>query len=335
MRRIYVLIHLVLCGIFANAQTNTLPTTGNVGVGTLSPGSPLTVIGDAHATGSVGGNGMYNNVLKIPPLGDSPGYFYMNTSIPANDSASPQIHITGYMYGNAGNTGNVINRAMRITLGWYYYQGGFYWSQWQSDLGYRKPSRVRLGTYVKNGASYIRIEIANDGSYWSNYSVSGTDGTGAGHAQPNYSGWTFNEGEMPTGTTSMITTVSSHNDVLVDGKIGIGINTPTEKLEVNGKIRAREIKVENTNWPDYVFAPSYKLPTLQETEKHIKEKGHLPGIPSASEVKANGVELGSMNAKLLQKIEELTLHLIEMKKENQEVKDRLQKLEGSSARKIK
>ncbi len=99
------------------------------------------------------------------------------------------------------------------------------------------------------------------------------------------------------------------------GNVGIGTTTPTEKLSVNGKIRAHEIKVETLNWPDYVFAKDYQLPTLQETEKHIKENGHLSGIPSAEEVKANGIDLGEMNAKLLQKIEELTLYLIEIKKD--------------------
>ncbi|ATP58033.1 hypothetical protein CPT03_16950 [Pedobacter ginsengisoli] len=101
----------------------------------------------------------------------------------------------------------------------------------------------------------------------------------------------------------------------VFGNVGIGTLAPSEKLSVKGKIRAQEIKVETANWPDYVFAKGYKLPSLKETEKHIAEKGHLPDIPSAEEVKANGVDLGEMNAKLLKKIEELTLYLIELKKE--------------------
>nr|WP_068892577.1 hypothetical protein [Pedobacter panaciterrae] len=107
----------------------------------------------------------------------------------------------------------------------------------------------------------------------------------------------------------------SKNDLVVKGNIGVGVaNTQGYKLAVNGNIRAKEIKVENANWPDYVFAKDYQLPSLLETEKHIREKGHLPGIPSAEEVKVNGVDLGEMNAKLLQKIEELTLYLIETNK---------------------
>lgn len=103
--------------------------------------------------------------------------------------------------------------------------------------------------------------------------------------------------------------------ILGNGNVGIGTEFPADKLSVNGKIRAHEIKVEAANWPDYVFAKEHQLPTLQETEKHIKEKGHLPGIPSAVDVKTNGIDVGEMNAKLLQKIEELTLYLIEQSKE--------------------
>lgn len=119
---------------------------------------------------------------------------------------------------------------------------------------------------------------------------------------------------------------------IVSGDVGIGTTTPNEKLSVNGNIRAKEIKVETTNWPDYVFHKEYKLPSLVETEKHIKEKGYLPGMPSAQEVETNGLNLGEMNEKLLQKIEELTLHLIEIDekltnviKENQELKKEIKK----------
>lgn len=89
--------------------------------------------------------------------------------------------------------------------------------------------------------------------------------------------------------------------ILSDGNVVIGTVNPTEKLSVNGNIRAHEIKVETANWPDYVFAKNYDLPSLDETEKRIQQNGHLPDIPSAEEVKAIGVDLGEMNAKLLKK----------------------------------
>lgn len=101
------------------------------------------------------------------------------------------------------------------------------------------------------------------------------------------------------------------------GNIGIGTRIPSEKLEVNGKIRAKEIKVEANNWPDYVFKADYSLRSLAETEQFIKEHGHLPEVPKAEEAEADGVSLGEMNKILLKKIEEMTLQLIQL---NHEVK---------------
>lgn len=75
------------------------------------------------------------------------------------------------------------------------------------------------------------------------------------------------------------------------------------------------------NWSDFVFDRDYDLMTLKEVESYIKENGHLPDVPSAEEVKANGVEVGEMNAILLQKIEELTLYIIELEKKIEELND--------------
>lgn len=106
-------------------------------------------------------------------------------------------------------------------------------------------------------------------------------------------------------------TTASYN-----GEVAIGRSTVPNgyKLAVEGNIRAREIRVDQDNWPDYVFEKDYPLPTLDEIKQHIEEKGHLPNMPSAKEVVANGIELGQMDKLLLEKIEELTLYLIELDK---------------------
>ena len=113
-----------------------------------------------------------------------------------------------------------------------------------------------------------------------------------------------------------------------DGNLGIGtLNPGAWKLAVNGNIRAKEIKVE-TGWSDFVFYDNYKLPTLKEVENHIKEKGHLKDIPSAEEVDENGIFLGEMNSKLLQKIEELTLYTIRQQKEIEILKEEKKELKS-------
>ncbi|MGY5351844.1 hypothetical protein ACXGQW_04655 [Wenyingzhuangia sp. IMCC45533] len=105
------------------------------------------------------------------------------------------------------------------------------------------------------------------------------------------------------------------------GNVGIGTTNPDGwKLAVNGRVRAKEIKVE-TDWSDFVFHDDYQLPTIQEVENHIKQEGHLKDIPSAKEVEENGVFLGEMNSKLLQKIEELTLYTIQQQKEIESLKE--------------
>ena len=114
------------------------------------------------------------------------------------------------------------------------------------------------------------------------------------------------------------------------GNVGIGTTTPgSYKLAVAGKIAATgEVKVfvdGTTEFPDYVFDPSYKLPTLEETEKYVKENHHLPEVPTAAEIAKEGMSLNEMNIILLKKVEELTLHLIEMKREIKELKENQKK----------
>lgn len=108
--------------------------------------------------------------------------------------------------------------------------------------------------------------------------------------------------------------VTWHHAITIDdqGRVGINTQRPQAELAVNGTVMAKEVvvSVEAQNWPDYVFTSDYALPSLDEISAHIASHGHLPGVPSAAEIGAAGLDLAEMNATLLQKIEELTLHVI-------------------------
>lgn len=103
----------------------------------------------------------------------------------------------------------------------------------------------------------------------------------------------------------------------VTGKVGIGTTNITTDalLTVNGTVHAKEVKVTLENLADYVFSPDYFLMPLTKVEQYVKTNRHLPEIPSASDVKEKGLSIGEMQNKLLQKIEELTLYVIEQQKQ--------------------
>lgn len=98
------------------------------------------------------------------------------------------------------------------------------------------------------------------------------------------------------------------------GNVGIGTDNPTYKLSVLGNIRSNEVVVE-TGWADYVFDKKYKLPLLSDVEKFIQLNKHLPNIPSAKEVEEKGLHLGDTQKRMMEKIEELTLYMIEANKQ--------------------
>ena len=117
---------------------------------------------------------------------------------------------------------------------------------------------------------------------------------------------------------------------LVGGKVGINTQNPIEDLDVNGNVRAKELIAETANWPDYVFEKNYKLPSLSQIETFINTNKHLPNIPSAQEIEAQGQNLGKINSKLVKTVEELTLHLIEKEKQINEQVVRLSLIEKSA-----
>jgi hypothetical protein len=120
------------------------------------------------------------------------------------------------------------------------------------------------------------------------------------------------------------------------GNIGVGTMDPGQyKLAVEGNLGARKVIVTKASWADYVFEPTYKLPSLKEVEVFIKQHKHLPDVPTAKEVEKNGLDVGENQAILLKKIEELTLYIIELKKENERMNERINKLESENNASIK
>jgi|694.fasta_scaffold06233_9 hypothetical protein len=178
----------------------------------------------------------------------------------------------------------------------------------------------KAATQVNGDLTAIgNIKYANDvGPY--------SSGAGMIHFLGNGGRMDFYISPESTGTNTNInwqnTPVMSLNR---SGAVMIGTWNPgSYKLAVAGKIAAwDEIKVftNGSSFPDYVFDTDYRLPSLEETETYIKENHHLPEVPSATEIAKDGMSLNGMSEILLKKVEELTLHLIEMKKESNQMKE--------------
>ena len=114
------------------------------------------------------------------------------------------------------------------------------------------------------------------------------------------------------------------------GNVGIGTTNPQSKLAVNGIITTKEVNVTTTGWADYVFDSSYELKSLAAIASYIQENKHLPNIPSAKEVDKNGIAVGEMNKKLLEKVEELTLYAIQQNEQSKQQEKRIKDLKAQS-----
>ena len=182
--------------------------------------------------------------------------------------------------------------------------------------GYGNPPDRGIELYSATGGTLFtmksgayKLQLLNSPIYGCNYYL------------PNNVPFSFNMG----GVTNPALRIQTN------GNIGINttLNPSGYKLAVGGKIIAEELKVQlTTAWPDYVFTEYYKLPTLEEVEKQIKEKGHLANMPSAEEVNCEGFEVGELTRLQQEKIEELTLYIIELNKKLQAQEKRMQALEA-------
>ena len=285
----------------ASAQTNTFPSSGNVGIGTTNPVDLLSVSNGNIRIGN--DNGAVN--VKLGSINFVRNH-YDPTGIAASidfwrggsgsEGALAFSTNPGYSYGQlptermridiSGNVGiGTVSPAYTLDIDGVVRSFGVSpgFICWNSNTGggsYQLGIAGAMGQFASDGTTYTYVDYAN----------------------------TLNIRSYSGGTISRMV-------VTANGNVGIGTTNPTEKLSVNGRIRAKEVVVETTNWSDNVFDESYQLQSLSDVERQIKTVKHLPGVPSAQEVTEKGVSVGDMQAILLAKIEELTLYVIQQEKE--------------------
>lgn len=141
----------------------------------------------------------------------------------------------------------------------------------------------------------------------------------------------FTIGGLDNFPMSFFTNNQERLTITETGDVGIGVLTPREKLTVNGTVLSTKMKVVQSVWPDYVFSTHYKLLPLKGLEEYIRQNKHLPDIPSAQQVEKEGLDLGSNQAALLKKIEELTLYVLQQNEKLEIQSKRLKALETKFA----
>jgi len=171
---------------------------------------------------------------------------------------------------------------------------------------------------MQNSISRLEIGIANEGWDFSPWSKPGDvvyRQLGGDH-----NGMIFNMANDDNDGNSYFKFIDNHNGVVM----GIFNNA---KVRINGQLIAKEIEVKTNVWSDFVFDKDYNLISLEDLEKYIKEHKHLPGVPSGEEVIKNGINVAEMNVILMQKIEELTLYMIEQDKTLKMQNEKIMQLE--------
>ncbi|MBV6644868.1 MAG: hypothetical protein KI790_05445 [Cyclobacteriaceae bacterium] len=324
--RQFIIILGVICSIGLNAQTRELGVTGQNGrwvkVARIQNQNP---IGNGESTTF---SGLVNIQTDYGQTGSS--QYLAIFSFGVRGGITPQLTEFGATsMKSATDPSRVEWRIYRAPNGWHYL-----WF-WQSNYSkyakfdYKFVSGVEYWTAEDPPVDYVQVWSSYGGErqvvQFDNIVVGGhANGTISARHLNGKSHLNAEEGNLYLNYHSpypvIVGTTSNLADFLVHGKVGIGTTSPSSKLEVNGTIRSKEVKVEASPWPDYVFFEDYKLMTIAETEAYIQQNQKLPDMPSAAEVETNGIALGEMNSKLLEKIEELTLYVIELKKENDDLR---------------
>jgi hypothetical protein len=313
----------------------TASGVSNTFIGERSGYSTTSGVNNTFIGGSSGFNslGAWNNTF----LGSSSGYYNTASDNTFVGQHSGSGNTTGTFNTFIGENSGDFNRggSKNVTLGAnsYYYGGGDQNVVIGEEAGYHLTGSGNV--FIGYQAGYGNDANGSNKLYIANSStpiplIYGDFSTKQLGINALPSTCTLNVGGTINATDVMVNGVSVGGDasywtkagsnVTTNNNIGVGTtlaNNPNGYMfAVNGKIGAKEVQIENTSstWPDFVFKPEFKLRSLRDVENFIKDNGHLPEIPSEKQVKEEGIKVGEMNAKLLQKIEELTLYVIEANK---------------------
>jgi len=301
MKKTLLTIAMAVVGYCSYGQSQ-VTTTGNNIINPSNPYAADIVIGSDAGTRHDGSMMWWSN-SSASRISNTADVFYMSVwnTITPNIALSATVGGSSYFQGNVGIGTTTPSQKLEIN-------GNIYLNNGLNGNGQSGTQLIFNNTFGTTGPN--KIVLYNDGASWEG-GLGIKSNTVTLHSGGNFQ---FYNGTAP-GTDGIPTMT-----VLSSGNVGIGTTTPDQLLSVAGTIHSKEVKVDLIGWPDYVFKPAYHLPSLTDVKTYIDQNHHLPDMPSEQDVAKDGLDLGEMNKLLTQKVEELTLYLIDLKKENETLK---------------